>query len=84
MANIKTNIKSIRKTAKRQKRNQSVKTTYKNNIKRARNSGKLTDLSKSYKSIDSALAKGIITKNKASRLKSRTIKAANKINKTKA
>ena len=84
MANIKTNIKSIRKTAKRQKRNQSVKTTYKNNIKRARNSGELTDLSKSYKSIDSALAKGIITKNKANRLKSRTIKAANKINKTKA
>ncbi len=84
MANIKTNIKSIRKTAKRQKRNQSVKTTYKNNIKHARNSGKLTDLNKSYKSIDSALAKGIITKNKANRLKSRAAKAVNKINKSKA
>ena len=81
MANIKTNIKSIRKTAKRQKRNQSVKTTYKNNIKRARTSGNAVDLNKSYKSIDSALAKGIITKNKANRLKSRTAKATNKVKK---
>ncbi len=82
MANIKSNIKSIRKTSKRQKRNRSVKTTYKNNIKRARISGNATDVNKSYKSIDSALAKGTITKNKANRLKSRTAKAVNKNNKT--
>ena len=82
MANIKSNIKSIRKTSKRQKRNRSVKTTYKNNIKRARNSQKAIDLSKSYKSIDSALAKGTITKNKANRLKSHTARAINKSNKS--
>lgn len=82
MANIKSNIKSIRKTSKRQKRNRSVKTTYKNSIKRARISGNATDVNKSYKFIDSALAKGTITKNKANRLKSRTAKAVNKNNKT--
>ncbi|MBP5256923.1 MAG: 30S ribosomal protein S20 [Mycoplasma sp.] len=83
MANIKANIKSIRKTIKRQKRNHSIKTIYKNNIKRARNSKNFTDLNKSYKSIDSALAKGVITKNKANRLKSRTAKAINKSIKSK-
>ena len=77
MANIKANIKSIRKTAKRQKRNRSVKTIYKNNIKRTRNSKNYIDLNKSYKSIDSALAKGVITKNKANRLKSRIARAIN-------
>ena len=81
MANIKSNTKTIRKTAKRQKRNRAVKTTYKNNIKRARTSDNAVDLNKSYKSIDSALAKGIITKNKANRLKSRTAKATNKVKK---
>ena len=77
MANIKANIKSIRKTTKRQKRNRSVKTIYKNNIKRTRNSKNYIDLNKSYKSIDSALAKGVITKNKANRLKSRIARAIN-------
>ena len=65
----------------RQKRNRAAKTTYKNNIKRARTSGNAVDLNKSYKSIDSALSKGIITKNKANRLKSRTAKATNKVKK---
>ena len=83
MANIKSNTKSIRKTAKKQKRNRATKTTYKNNIKRTRATGNAADLNKSYKSIDSALAKGTITKNKANRLKSRTAKAANKANKAK-
>ena len=81
MANIKSNTKTIRKTAKRQKRNRAAKTTYKKNIKRARTSGNAVDLNKSYKSIDSALSKGIITKNKANRLKSRTAKATNKVKK---
>lgn len=81
MANIKSNTKTIRKTAKRQRRNRAAKTTYKNNIKHARTSGNAVDLNKSYKSIDSALAKGIITKNKANRLKSRTAKATNKVKK---
>ena len=81
MANIKSNTKTIRKTAKRQRRNHADKTTYKNNINRARTSGNAVYLNKSYKSIDSALAKGIITKNKANRLKSRTAKATNKVKK---
>ena len=81
MANIKSNTKTIRKTAKKQRRNRTAKTTYKNNVKRARTSGNATDLNKSYKSIDSALAKGVITKNKANRLKSRTAKATNKVKK---
>lgn len=78
MANIKSNTKTIRKTAKKQRRNRAAKTTYKNIVKCARTSGNATDLNKSYKSIDSALAKGVITKNKANRLKSRTAKATNK------
>ena len=81
MANIKSNTKTIRKTAKRQRRNRAAKTTYKNNIKCARTSGNAVDLNKSYKSIDCALAKGIITKNKANRLKLRTAKATNKVKK---
>ena len=81
MANIKSNTKTIRKTAKKQRRNRAAKTTYKNIVKCARTSGNAVDLNKSYKSIDSALAKGIITKNKANRLKSRTAKATNKVKK---
>ncbi|MCF0126631.1 MAG: 30S ribosomal protein S20, partial [Clostridia bacterium] len=50
-------------------------------VKKARTSGKKEDVAASYKSIDSALAKGVITKNKAARLKSRTAKHANKTNK---
>ena len=81
MANIKSNIKSARKNEKRKNANKIAKTTYKNNIKKARTSAKKEDVSASYKSIDSALAKGVITKNKANRLKSRTAKHANKANK---
>ncbi len=79
MANIKSNLKSIKKNKKRQNRNKIVKTTYKNNIKKTRKTGKQEDLSSTYKSIDKALSKGVITKNKANRLKSRTAKHTNKI-----
>ena len=81
MANIKSNIKSTRKNEKRKTANKIAKTSYKNNVKKARTSGKKEDVAASYKSIDSALAKGVITKNKAARLKSRTAKHANKTNK---
>lgn len=81
MANIKSNIKSARKNKKRQNANKIARTTYKNNVKKARTSNKKEDVYASYKSIDSALAKGVITKNKAARLKSRVAKHANKANK---
>ena len=81
MANIKSNIKSARKNEKRRTANKIAKTTYKNDVKKARTSAKKEDVYVSYKSIDSALAKGVITKNKAARLKSRTAKHVNKSNK---
>ncbi|WEK83328.1 MAG: 30S ribosomal protein S20 [Mycoplasma sp.] len=78
MANIKANIKSIRKSAKRNNRNKIVKTTYKNKLKDVRQNPEAKKLSSLYKEIDKALAKKAITKNKANRLKARATKTVNK------
>ena len=78
MANIKSNIKTIRKTERKTRQNRIVKTTYKNNVKHAKATGAAVDVNLVYSNVDSALAKGVITKNKADRIKSRVAKQANK------
>jgi small subunit ribosomal protein S20 len=77
MANIKSNIKSIRKNKKRTIRNKIVISSLKHTMKQVKTGDKekITDL---YKKLDSALAKGKITKNRANRIKSRSAKALNK------
>ncbi|GMO16445.1 MAG: hypothetical protein Ta2E_07700 [Mycoplasmoidaceae bacterium] len=81
MANIKANIKSVRKNKKRTIRNKIIISSLKNSIKQNRNSPNEEVISTLYKKSDSALAKGKISKNKANRIKSR---AAILINKNKA
>lgn len=78
MANIKANIKSLRKSKKRSNRNKIVKTTYKNKLKDLRTNPEAKKLPLLQKEIDKALAKKVITKNKANRLKSRATKTVNK------
>jgi small subunit ribosomal protein S20 len=80
MANIKSNIKSIRKTERRTKANKSVISSLKTQIKKTRNSATPDNLSISFRKLDSAAAKGKIAKNKANRTKSRLAKSINKKN----
>ena len=80
MANIKSNIKTISKASKRRAQNRIVKTTIKNDIKRAKTTAKSEDLNVVFKKLDSAVARKVITQNKANRLKSRATKAVNKKN----
>jgi small subunit ribosomal protein S20 len=77
MANIKANIKNIRKTRKQNSRNKSHITALRSKTKTVRKTKKDTDLALAYQKIDSACAKGKIHKNKANRLKSRLAKASN-------
>ena len=80
MANIKSNIKTISKSSKRRAQNRIVKTTIKNDIKRAKTTAKSEDLNVVFKKLDSAVARKVIIQNKANRLKSRATKAVNKKN----
>ena len=80
MANIKSNIKTISKSSKRRAQNRIVKTTIKNDIKRAKTTANSEDLNVVFKKLDSAVARKVITQNKANRLKSRATKAVNKKN----
>ena len=80
MANIKSNIKTISKSSKRRAQNRIVKTTIKNDIKRAKTTAKSEDLNVVFKKLGSAVARKVITQNKANRLKSRATKAVNKKN----
>ncbi|MDR1991705.1 MAG: 30S ribosomal protein S20 [Mycoplasmataceae bacterium] len=77
MANIKANIKNIRKTAKRHARNKSALSAMRSQNKVVRESQTPASLSNAYKKIDSFAAKGRIHKNKANRIKSRLAKAVN-------
>ncbi|MDR3330450.1 MAG: 30S ribosomal protein S20 [Mycoplasmataceae bacterium] len=77
MANIKANIKNIRKTRKQHARNKSEISKSRSKIKTARQTKSQKDLAVAYKKIDSICAKGKIHKNKANRIKSRLAKAAN-------
>ncbi|GHU31295.1 30S ribosomal protein S20 [Bacilli bacterium] len=80
MANIKANIKSIRKTKTRHLRNKSVLTNVKTKTKAVRKNGTDKELAAAYKKIDSACAKGKIHKNKANRMKARLAASVNKKN----
>ena len=80
MANIKSNIKTISKSSKRRAQNRIVKTTIKNDIKRAKTTAKSEDLNVVFKKLDSAVARKVITQNKANRLKSHATKAVNNKN----
>ncbi|MDR2823536.1 MAG: 30S ribosomal protein S20 [Mycoplasmataceae bacterium] len=82
MANIKSNIKNIRKTARRSARNKHDITASRSKIKQARNTPNTTNLAAAYKKIDSIASKRKIHKNKANRLKSRLAKANNRVAKT--
>jgi small subunit ribosomal protein S20 len=81
MANIKANIKSIRKDKKRTQRNKIVLSGLKTQIKKTRANCTAATVSISYKSLDSAASKGKISKNKARRLKSKLARNLNKAGK---
>lgn len=84
MANIKGNEKRHIQDEKRNLLNHMQMSALKTQIKKAQSTKKQEDLSKAYKMIDSALSKGIITKNKANRMKSRlSLYIAGKSNRTK-
>lgn len=71
MANIKSNDKRHLQDEKRHLLNHIQMSKLKTQIKKAQKSKSKEDLAKAYSLIDSSLSKGIITKNKASRLASR-------------
>jgi small subunit ribosomal protein S20 len=78
MANIKANIKTQRKDAKRNQRNRSYTTTLKGLVKKSRADKKPEDLRAVYKKVDSMVAKGKITKNKGNRIKSKLAQQTHK------
>lgn len=71
MANIKSNEKRYNQNKKKNLLNHSQKSTLRTQIKKTKITKAPEDLSKSYKLIDSAVTKKIISRNKANRLKSR-------------
>lgn len=84
MANIKGNEKRHIQDEKRNLLNHMQMSALKTQIKKAQSTKKQEELDKAYKMIDSALSKGIITKNKANRMKSRlSLYVAGKSNRTK-
>jgi len=78
MPRIKSNIKNLRKTKKRNIRNKIVISSLKYSVKDNRKQPNSENISSIYKKADSALAKGKITKNKANRIKSRAALLLNK------
>ena len=80
MANIKSAKKRISVNAKKKNNNIPKKSSMKTAIKKAVTSPSEESIKEAYKRIDKALAKNIITKNKAARAKSRV---SNKLNENK-
>lgn len=80
MANLKSSKKDLKRSEKRRIANQSVRTSLKTFIKKARQGGSDADsseaLKKAVSAIDKAVQRGIIHKNQAARRKSRIAKAA--------
>ncbi|MGL4647639.1 MAG: 30S ribosomal protein S20 [Mycoplasmoidaceae bacterium] len=74
MANIKSNEKNCKRDQKRKTQRHSQKSNLKTQIKKTKTTKKQDDLNLSYKKIDSAVSKKLITKNKSNRLKSRLAK----------
>ena len=80
MANIKSAKKRILVTKTKNENNVPKKSTMKSAVKKAVVNPSEESVKEAYKRIDKALAKNIITKNKAARAKSRVSK---KLNETK-
>ena len=80
MANIKSAKKRILVNNTKKENNVPKKSTMKSAVKKAINNPSEESVNEAYKRIDKALAKNIITKNKAARAKSRVSK---KLNETK-
>lgn len=77
MANIKSAKKRILVNETKHESNVPKKSSMKTAIKKAVNSPSKETVNEAYKRIDKALAKNIITKNKAARAKSRVSKKLN-------
>lgn len=73
--------KKLRKDKRREKQNQVVKTVFKKAVKDTKKNPTVKKISAAFKIIDKAAKKGIIHKNKASRIKSRMAKLTNKAKK---
>ena len=71
MANIKSAKKRILVNETKHENNREKKSSMKTAIKKALNNPTKETVNEAYKKIDKALAKNIITKNKAARAKSR-------------
>ncbi|MGL5246254.1 MAG: 30S ribosomal protein S20 [Mycoplasmoidaceae bacterium] len=78
MANIKSNEKNYKRDAKRKNQRHSQKSDMKTQIKKTVKSKDQNDLNKSYKKIDSSVSKGLISKNKSNRIKSRLANSISK------
>lgn len=78
MANIQSNIKRHNQSKQRNVLVHSQNSKMKTLVKKAKNNKDKNSLSIAYATIDSNLSKGIITKNKANRLKSRLAIFVNK------
>jgi len=79
MANIKSAVKRIGQTAKKQAKNRSVRTKLRGALKahRAADAGaQKSKLPETYSEIDTALKKGVIHRNAAARYKSRLARKA--------
>lgn len=77
MANIKSNYKSHLQDEKKHLLNHMQMSKLKTQIKKAKATKSQDELKKAYKLIDSSCSKGVITKNKANRLKSRLVQFIN-------
>ena len=74
VANIKSAKKRIKVTKTKHEENIPVKSTFKSAVTKALNEKTKENIDNANKKIDKALKKGIITKNKAARAKSRISK----------
>ena len=74
MANIKSNEKSLRQDTKVHKNNHSQLAKMRTQVKKTNNNLSDESVSETYKVVDTVARKGIIHKNKANRIKSRTAK----------
>lgn len=77
MANIKSNEKSLRQDTKTHKNNHSQLAKMRTQVKKTNNNLSDESVSETYKVVDTVARKGIIHKNKANRIKSRTAKKNN-------
>ncbi|MGL4616826.1 MAG: 30S ribosomal protein S20 [Mycoplasmoidaceae bacterium] len=78
MANIKSNEKNYKRDAKRKTQRHSQKSDMKTQIKKTVKTKDKSELNQSYKKIDSAVSKGLISKNKSNRMKSRLANSISK------